>query len=115
MQDAHSLESLPTFLVMKIQKMNHHSNHVTLSPKENQSLREVAALYEKEFTRQLLKAMRQTVPEGALIPKNQAEKIFEEELYNQYGDLLAEKGDGSLREMIYQNLVERYQMMKNHK
>lgn len=71
-------------------------------------LREVAALYEKEFHRHLLKAMRQSVLESGLLPKNQAEKIFEDELWNHYGDLMAENGSGSLREMIYKNLSERY-------
>ena len=45
-----------------------------------QQLREVAELYEKNFMREMYKAMRGTVPENTLVKTNQAEKIFQEQL-----------------------------------
>lgn len=71
-------------------------------------LKEVAELYEKEFMRQMLKQMRATVPNSGLVTQNQAEKIFSDELYNHYGDMMADQGPQSLRDHIYKNLLEKF-------
>jgi len=78
------------------------------SASPEQKLKEVAALYEKEFMRQLVKSMRATVPTSGLVTQNQAEKIFSEELYHHYGDIMADHGPQSLREHIYRNLVDKF-------
>lgn len=78
------------------------------STSSEQKLKEVAALYEKEFMRQLVKSMRATVQNSGLVTQNQAEKIFSEELYNHYSDLMADRGPQSLREHIYKNLVDKF-------
>jgi Rod binding domain-containing protein len=71
-------------------------------------LKEVASLYEKEFTRQLVKAMRATVPKSSLVTENQAEKIFSEQLFDHYGDLMVDKGSQRFSQHIYQNLLDRF-------
>jgi Rod binding domain-containing protein len=93
---------------MKIGNISKPSIPTTESKTPEEKLKEVAALYEKEFTRQLVKSMRATVPTGGLVAENQAEKIFSEELYNHYGDLMSDYGPKTLREHIYQNLIEKF-------
>ena len=73
-----------------------------------QQLREVAALYEKELHRSMVRALKQSVPESGLINKNQAERIFEEQLFDQYAEMMAERGSGALRQLIYDHLKMRY-------
>jgi Rod binding domain-containing protein len=74
----------------------------------DKQLREVAALYEKELHRSMVRALKQTVPESGLINKNQAERIFEEQLFDQYAEMMADQGSGALRQVIYDNLKMRY-------
>lgn len=93
------------FLFMKVYT---NTTHTTYSEEQKNKLKEVAASYEKEFVRQMVKAMKSTVTESNLIKKNQAEKIFSEDLYNSYADSLAEKGGMGLKEHIYKNLLEKF-------
>lgn len=71
-------------------------------------LKEVAELYEKEFMRQMVKAMRSTVGGGGLVKENQTEKLFTEELYNNYAEQMSERGDQTLRKHIYENLLQQF-------
>lgn len=71
-------------------------------------LKEVAALYEKEFMRQMVKSMRSTVGSGGLVKENQTEKLFTEELYNNYAEQMSDRGDQQLRKHIYQNLLQQF-------
>ncbi len=50
----------------------------------DEKLREVADLYEKYFIKEMMKNMKSTVAESGLIKKNNAEKIFEDQLDDQY-------------------------------
>jgi len=93
---------------MKIGNLLNNISVAQNSQTSEERLREVAALYEREFSRQLVKSMRATIPKSGLVTENQAEKIFSEELYNHYGDLMADRGPQSLRDHIYKNLVERF-------
>ena len=74
----------------------------------DQKLMEVASLYEKEFMRELVKAMRSTVSESSLLPKNQVEKMFTDELFAAYAESMAEHGSGQLRKFIYDNLIQKW-------
>lgn len=76
--------------------------------KAEEKLKEVAALYEKEFMRQMVKSMRSTVGNGSLVKENQTEKMFTEELYNNYAEKMSDHGDQQLRKHIYQNLVQQF-------
>jgi flagellar protein FlgJ len=71
-------------------------------------LREVSDLYEKQFLREMLKAMKETVHESGFIKTNQAEKIFQEQLDNEYVEKWGDKGGIGLSDMIYKQLLEKY-------
>jgi len=71
-------------------------------------LREVAALYEKHFLGEIVKAMRTTVPDGGFIKTNQAEKIFREKLDQEYVEHWGDRGGIGLQDLIYDQLIEKY-------
>lgn len=73
-----------------------------------QKLREVSDMYEKHFLREMMKAMRSTVHEGGFIQSNQAEKIFREQLDEQYVDKWGERGGIGLSNMIYDQLMDKF-------
>jgi flagellar protein FlgJ len=74
-----------------------------------QKIREVSAMYEKHFLGEMMKAMRSTVHEdGGIIQTNQAEKIFREQLDQQYVDKWGEKGGIGLADLIYNQMVDKY-------
>ena len=61
---------------------------------------QVAKEFEAMFTSMMFKAMRGTVPENSLLPKNMGEQIFTEMLDNEYAKMNAEKGDLGLAALI---------------
>lgn len=81
-------------------------------PPENHSadkqLRDVAALYEKQFLREMVKQMRATVGESEFMPAGFAEKFYREQLDQQYVEQWGDKGGIGLGKMIYDQLLDRY-------
>lgn len=71
-------------------------------------LREVSDMYEKHFLREMLKSMRSTVQESGFIKSNQAEKIFKEQLDDQYVEKWGERGGIGLSDMIYDQLLNKF-------
>ncbi len=74
----------------------------------DEKLRDVSNMYEKHFLREMLKAMRSTVHESGFIQSNQAEKIFREQLDDNYVDKWSEKGGIGLSDMIYKQLLDKF-------
>jgi flagellar protein FlgJ len=72
-------------------------------------LREAAKMYESHFLNEMVKAMRSTVhrDQGFLKP-NMAEKIFSEQLDQQYVDGWSKRGGVGLADMIYDQIKEKY-------
>jgi flagellar protein FlgJ len=75
---------------------------------QDQKLREVGELYEKQFLREMVKQMRGTIGSGGMLPINQAESIFTEQLDQEYVEKWGGQGGIGLSDMIYQQLIERY-------
>ncbi|MEN0058186.1 MAG: rod-binding protein [Bdellovibrio sp.] len=76
-----------------------------------QKLRDVSDMYEKHFLREMMKAMRSTVKEGGFVQSNQAEKIFKEQLDDQYVEKWGERGGIGLSDMIYKQLMDKFGTM----
>jgi flagellar protein FlgJ len=77
-------------------------------PELDAKFREVAQMYEKQFLQEMLKAMRSTVSESGLVKINQGERIFREQLDQQYVDKWGDKGGIGLADLIYDQLVFHY-------
>lgn len=72
-------------------------------------LRDAAKMYETHFLNEMVKAMRSTVgQEDGLIKRNMAEKIFSQQLDQQYVDGWSAKGGVGLADMIYTQIKEKY-------
>lgn len=87
----------------------------TLSARDEQRLRSASADFEALFVKQMLSAMRKTIPKDAegngLIRESQGEKIFRDLLDTEYANMLSRSGSGSgLGEMMFKQLVKRYQL-----
>lgn len=96
---------------MKIQ------NGISLAPlppeakaaQQDANLREAAKMYEGHFLNEMVKAMRSTVKqEDGFIKPSFAEKIFTEQLDQQYVDGWSKKGGVGLADMIYNQIREQY-------
>lgn len=74
----------------------------------DEKLHDVSEMYEKHFLREMMKAMRSTVHESGFIQQNQAEKIFREQLDDQYVDKWSEKGGIGLSKIIYEQLIDKF-------
>lgn len=75
---------------------------------QDQKLKHVSELYEKQFLREMMKAMRSTVHESGFIKSSQAEKIFSEQLDQEYVEKWGAKGGIGLADMIHNQLLEKY-------
>ena len=76
--------------------------------KKDAKVREVADLYEKYFLKEMMKQMRSTVTEGGFMKANNAEKIFTEQLDDQYSSEWNKRGGFGISDMIYKDLTEKF-------
>ena len=74
----------------------------------DEKLREVSDMYEKYFIKEMMKNMKSTVAESGLIKKNNAEKIFEDQLDDQYSSEWNKRGGFGLSDMIYNQLKSKF-------
>lgn len=73
-----------------------------------EKLREVSEMYEKHFIREMMKQMRSTVKEGGFIKQNNAEKIFRDQLDDQYAEQWGKAGGIGLSDLIYNQLIDKF-------
>ena len=72
-----------------------------------ENLKKVSDEYEKYFLKEMIKSMRSTVQESEFLKANHAEKIFQEQLDDQYSAEWNQKGGFGLSEMIFKQLSEK--------
>lgn len=92
---------------MKVEKGLPLARRTTIE-QQDAKLREAASMYEKHFLRELVKNMRATVPKSGLIQESQAEKIFREQLDEQYVESWGQQGGVGLGDLIYKQMLERF-------
>lgn len=68
-------------------------------------------MYEKQFLRQMVKAMRKSVSHGALTKPGMGERIYREQLDEKYVDNWMDTGGTGFSDMIYKDLVEKFYPM----
>jgi len=76
-----------------------------LNDQEDKKLREACKDFESLLIKQMLDAMKKTVPESNLIDKNQGEKYFEDMLYQEYADSMADTESLGISDMMYRQLT----------
>ena len=73
----------------------------------NTKVDDVARMYEKQFLREMVKAMRGTVSFGAEKP-SMGEKIYRDQLDEQYVEAWGDNGGIGLGDLIYEQIMERF-------
>jgi flagellar protein FlgJ len=89
-------------------KVNPEVDPVRVTAKKNDKVMKAAEMYEQQFLREMLRAMRSTVQESELMPASQGEKIYREQMDNHYVEKWGERGGVGLADMIYSHIMERY-------
>jgi flagellar protein FlgJ len=67
-----------------------------------------AKMYEQEFLREMVTAMRKAVPKSDLTKESMGEKIFNDQLYDQYVEQWSNVGGVGLSDMIYDQVIEKF-------
>ncbi len=65
-------------------------------------------MYEKQFLREMMKAMRSTVTSSELLPVSPGERIYREELDNEYAEKWGDAGGIGLSGMIFEQLKQKF-------
>lgn len=76
-------------------------------PERNAKVDEVAKMYEKQFLREMVKAMRGTVSYGAQKP-SMAENIYRDQLDEQYVESWGDSGGIGLGDLIYEQIMDKF-------
>ncbi len=76
-------------------------------------LRDASKMYEKQFLREIMKAMKKTVSHSSLSKPGYAENIYQNQLDNQYVEKWGDKGGIGLADLIFEQIKERHFKNKN--
>ncbi len=74
----------------------------------NEKIDDVAKMYEKQFLREMVKAMRTTVTESDLVPQSMGEKIYRSQMDEEYVEQWSNQGGVGLSNMIYEQIMDKY-------
>ena len=92
---------------MKIPKQNPQQMKLELQKK----LKGASKMYEEQFLREMVKAMRGTISHSSMTKPSMGEKIYRQQLDEQYVQSWTEKGGVGFADMIYRDLVDKYYPM----
>lgn len=76
--------------------------------KLDNKLKQAAQMYEKQFLRQMVKAMRNSVSHSAMTKPGMAENIYREQLDDKYVEGWVDNGGTGFAEMVYTELVDKF-------
>lgn len=79
---------------------------------DKQKLREVSDMYEQHFLKEMMKHMKsaQLASDNTFLKKNNAEKIFQEQLDEQYSKEWNKTGAFGLSDMLYEQLLDKFNL-----
>ena len=83
-------------------------NNGNATKEADAKVREVADMYEKYFVKEMMRNMRSTIQEGGFLKANHAEKIFQEQLDDEYSTQANNRGGFGISDLIYQQLKDKY-------
>lgn len=73
----------------------------------HERLRRATKQFEAVFIQEMLKAMRETVPEGGLLDAGRSEEMFTALLDQHVADTAADRAEGSLADALYRQFAGR--------
>lgn len=71
---------------------------------DDDKLMEVCRDFEALFIKQVLDAMRKTIPRSDFIKRNRGEEIFEDMLYDEYSKKIAQTDSLGISKMLFEQL-----------
>lgn len=77
------------------------------APDLDAQIKKAAKVYEQQFLQEMMRAMRKTVEHSEFTKPSMAEKIYQDEMYNQYAEKWMESGGNGLADLIYKELKEK--------
>ena len=86
-------------------RLNRVENGSNLSLEDDRKLREACKDFEAILVKQMLDSMRRTIHRGSLVEKNQGEDIFEDMLYQEYAEKMADTESLGVSQMMYRQLA----------
>lgn len=92
---------------MKLSKPLQTQQMAPLPPRLEKQLRKAAKMYEQQFLGEMIKAMRSTVTESDLTKPNMAERIYKDQLFDQYAEKWVNNGGNGLADVIYNEIREK--------
>ena len=90
---------------MKIQKGLPKQNPLV---KLDNQLKKASKMYEKQFLKEMVKAMRGTVSHSSMTKPSMAEKIYKNQLDDKYVDEWVETGGTGFAKLVYEEVVDRF-------
>lgn len=75
---------------------------------------QAAKMYEQVFLKQMVDAMRQAVPKSELVNESMGEKIYKDQMYDNYIEQWSNVGGVGLGDMIYDQIMERFGPQQPH-
>ncbi|MES2770320.1 MAG: rod-binding protein [Bdellovibrionota bacterium] len=76
--------------------------------KRDPKVLEAAKMYEQVFLKQMVDAMRQAVPKSELVNESMGERIYKDQMYDNYVEQWSNVGGVGLGDMIYDQIIERF-------
>lgn len=77
------------------------------APDLDAQIKKAAKVYEQQFLQEMMRAMRKTVEHSEFTKPSMAEKIYQDEMYNQYAEKWMDSGGNGLADLIYKELKEK--------
>lgn len=75
--------------------------------RRDERVQKAAEMYEDQFLREMVRAMKKSIPESDLVKKNMGEKIFQDQLDETHVEAWVNKGGVGLADLIYNNIMDR--------
>lgn len=67
-----------------------------------------AKMYEQAFLKQMVGAMRQAIPKSDLVKESMGERIYQDQMYDNYVEQWSNVGGVGLSDLIYDQIMERF-------
>jgi flagellar protein FlgJ len=67
-----------------------------------------ARMYEQQFLKEMVTAMRKSVAKSDLVPESRGDKIFTDQLYDQYVEQWSNVGGVGLSDIIYDQILQKF-------
>lgn len=80
---------------------------LTPPPTLDEKLKDVSKMYEQQFLQEMMRAMRSTVDHSEFSKPSMAEKIYKDQLFDQYAESWVKNGGNGLADMIYRELKDK--------